>query len=454
MTAFLSEKRRKDLSCYIILLLGIILRVIVVLLSDPRVSNHDVSKVGGYGHLDYAIYIYKNFKLAPYNTYEFAQPPLNAILQALVMRIVSFFGNFGTRYMKLFEYTKILNLLYSVLTLYFVYKILNVLDFSKKIKGLVLLIFAIYPGYLAMATQFNNDGISNMFFFMSLYFSIKWCIQKDLKTIIILALSIGFGMLSKISVGLIAFITGPMMIVMWLRSIFKVKLLDYKQETDNHASYSITLQLIIFALIVFPLGLSYAIRNYMLFNQKFVEIFEIAKNGPLDLRNYTFTIQDRFLSFPLERLFGDRTGLADQSMNYYMVYMRYGANTRIYHQFLEYNIWVDLIKTATFDEYNFGYGAMYFACLVTYILNIIFFFAGFISIAVNIIRLFKTKVISVFSNTFNARIISIILFIIAMASYIGFNYNYPYSCNSNFRYIPYLLFSYSLSIPLALTSDK
>ena len=460
---FLDDKKKKELSTYIIMLLGIVLRLIVVLLSDPRVSNHDVSKVGSYGHLDYAIYIFKNFKLAPYNTYEFAQPPLNAILQALVMKVVSLCGNFGTRYMKLFEYTKVLNFAYSVITLYFIYKILNELEFAKKIKNFVLLVFAIYPGYLAMATQFNNDGISNMFFFISLYLSIRWCKQKDLKTIILLALSIGFGMLSKISVGLIAFITGPMMIVIWLRSIIEtssraksvgISATSTDSVRASCASPSITVQLVIFALIVFPLGLSYAIRNYVLFNQKFVEIFEIAKNGPLDMRQYSFTIYDRFLSFPIERLFGDKNGFVDKSMDYYLSYMRYGANTRVYHQLLEYNIWIDLIKTATFDEYNFGYGSIYIACVTVYVLNIVFFFAGFISIIINIVKLIKNKAKSVYNNILNARIISIMLFVIAMLSYIGFNYNYPYSCNSNFRYIPYLLFSYAVSIPLSLVNDK
>lgn len=433
-----------------ILLIGIALRIIAVLLADPRVYNHDVSKVGGYGHLDYAIYIFKNFSLAPYNTYEFAQPPLNAILQALVMRVVSLFGNFGTKYMKLFEYTIILSLIYSVITLYFVYKILNELEFKSKIKNFVLLVFAVYPGYLTMASQFSNDGIANMFFYISLYLSIKWCKQRDLKTIVLLALSIGFGMLSKISVGLIAFITGPMMVVIFIKT-----LIDYINKRKTAAEFrNLTIQIIIFILIVFPLGLSYAIRNYVLFNQKFVEIFEVAKNGPLDMRNYNFSLYERFLSFPLDRLFGDETGYADKSMIYYMAYKRFGANTRIYHQVIEYNIWIDLIKTATFDEYNFGYGHLYVVCLIVYVLNIIFFFLGFISIIINIIRLFRTSAKSMTNNIFNARIIVILLFIIAMASYIGFNYKYQYSCNSNFRYIPYLLFSYAVSIPLAVIKTE
>ena len=444
-------KKRKELSSYIILLIGIILRIIVVLLSDPRVSNHDVSKVGGYGHLDYAIYIYKNFRLALYNTYEFAQPPLNAIMQALVMRVVSLFGNFGTKYMKLFEYTKILNFTYSVLAVYFVYKILIELEFTQKIKNFVLLIFAVYPGYLTMATQFSNDGIANMFFYISLYLSIKWCKQKDLKTIVLLAMSIGFGMLSKISVGLIAFITGPMMVFIFIRTF-----IDYlNKKKTSYEFKNLTLQIIIFALIVFPLGLSYAIRNYVLFNQGFADIFEVAKGGPLDMTQYSFSLYDRFLSFPIGRLFGDESGIADKSMVYYMSYLRYGGNTRIYHQFIEYNIWIDLIKTATFDEYNFGYGSIYILCMIVYVLNIIFFFAGFISIIVNLIRLFMPQKLKIQSNIFNARMISIMLFVIAMASYVGYNYKYQYSCNSNFRYVPYLLFSYAVSIPLAVCkSDK
>ena len=138
-----------------------------------------------------------------------------------------------------------------------------------------------------------------------------------------------------------------------------------------------------------------------------------------------------------------------------MSYLRYGGNTRIYHQFIEYNIWIDLIKTATFDEYNFGYGSIYILCMIVYVLNIIFFFAGFISIIVNLIRLFKPQKLKIQSNIFNARMISILLFVMAIASYVGYNYKYQYSCNSNFRYIPYLLFSYAVSIPLAVCkSDK
>ena len=436
--------KNNNLTVKCIFILGIILRFFAVLLSNPMLSNHDVGEIGSYGHLDYAIYIYKNFSLAPYNNYEFSQPPLNAILQALVMKFVSVFNNFGNDYVKLFECTKVLNFAYSIITLYFIYKILIELELKDKIINFVLFIAAIYPGYLIMATQFNNDGISNMFFFISLYLSIKWSREKNALTIVLLALSIGIGMLAKISVGLIAFITGPMMIIVFLKSM-----MDYKKKNITSEEFrNMIFQIFIFLIIVFPIGLSFSLRKYLLFGQKINEINEIAAGTAYDLKLYNVDFFDRFLSFPIHRLFGDKTGVYKNSQIYHLLYESYGGNAGIYHQALEYNIWIDLIKTATFDEYNFGRGVLYIICFIIYILNITFFFVGFVSIIINCIKVFKGTDKSFKNNIFNARIISLILFIIAISSYILFNYKYAYSCNSNFRYIPYLMFSYALSILL------
>lgn len=444
--------KNNNLTVKCIFILGIIIRFIAVLLSNPMYYNHDVGKIGAYGHLDYAIHFYENFKLAPYNTYEFSQPPINAMLQALVMKIVSIFNNFGNDYVKLFECTKVLNFAYSLITLYIVYKILIVLELPKKIINFTLLIFAIYPGYIIMVTQYNNDGISNMFFYISLYFSIKWSKEKNILNIVLLALSIGIGMLTKISVGLVALVTGPMMIIIFIKT-----LIDYKNKNISTSELrSIIFQIFIFLIVVFPIGLSYSIRNYLLFGQKFNEVTEIAAETAYDLKLYDIDFVDRFLSFPFHRLFGDKTGNYNNSQIYHWLYEEYGGDAGIYHQALEYNIWIDLIKTATFDEYNFKKGLLYGLYTFIYILNIIFFFVGFASMIINCVKIIKTIYISfinkngdiIKNNILNARIISILLFIIAMSSYIVFNYKYLYSCSSNFRYIPYLLFSLALSISL------
>ena len=72
-----------------IFVIGIVLRFIAYLLADPSVNQHDV--LLRYGHFDYAVYMFKYWRLAPTWNYEFAQPPVNAIMQAIVMSIIDFF---------------------------------------------------------------------------------------------------------------------------------------------------------------------------------------------------------------------------------------------------------------------------------------------------------------------------------------------------------------------------
>ena len=409
-----------------IFVIGIVLRFIAYLLADPSVNQHDV--LLRYGHFDYAVYMFKYWRLAPTWNYEFAQPPINAIMQAIVMSIIDFFKYHGDDYLSLYTHTKILSLIYSVLTFYVVYKILYEFDISDKIKNVILFIFAIYPQNIIMTTQYSNDGISYLFFYLSIFICIRWIKNKKLSTIILLALTIGIGMLTKISVGLVAFLIGPMMFAVLISNIISEKDISTK---------NLILQYVVFALIVFPIGLSYSVRNLVLFGVRFGEISEIAVGSSLDMRNYTYTVYDRFLSLPLKRLFDKKTN--------------------IYHDMIEYNIWVDFFKTATFDEFNYGKTAMYPFLVLLYILNIVFHVFGLFTVVCNLVNgvkyifnkfLSKVKKIdlSIEHCYFeNLRIISVILYIIAICSYVGFNYKYQYSCNSNYRYIQYITFAVATS---------
>ena len=280
-------KIKNNLCTFIIFVVAFITRFIAMLNATPTTFQHDVMYKNG--HLDYAAYIFRYWKLGNHNIREFAQPPINAFMQAVVMKILSpFIGYNSSFYTKLYEPTKILSFIYSFLTVIIIYKIINCFDFNKNIKNLFFGIIVLYPGIIIMSTQYSNDNIAYMFFYLSLFLSIKWTKDKQLKTIILLALSIGIGMLTKISVGLIAFITGPMMLAVLISSKNKKEILK---------------QLIIFSLIVFPIGLSYSIRNYIVFNQPIGSIFEIGLNTKLDLRKYSYTIFDRFLSIPLNKFF-------------------------------------------------------------------------------------------------------------------------------------------------------
>lgn len=406
------EKIKNNLSSVVIYVLGVFVRFIAMIHAYPLINQHDVE--GKYNWMGYAVYIFNNWTLPNSNKYEYSQPPINSTLQAIVMKILSPFIRYSKiNYKHLFGSTRILSFIYSCITLYIIYKILKEFEIKKALKNFVFAIMALYPGIVFMTTQYSNDNIAYMFFYLSLFLSIRWAKDKKVSTIILLALSIGLGMLTKISVGLIAFITGPMMLAVLIKANDKKK---------------ISMQLIVFAIIVFPIGLSYSIRNYVLFGQQIGSIYEVGMGSTVDLKMYNYTIFDRFLSFPINRIIEKNNG--------------------IYHDFSEYNVWIDLIKTSTYDEFNFGNGLLKSFLTLLYFANIIFYIIGIVAVVITIIDVIKMFVNRVaFDNPYlNFKMICIMLFALALFAYISFNIRYPYTCNSNYRYISYITFALAGSI--------
>ena len=417
-----AKLNKSDLPTIIIFALGILARLVACILAKPYIFQHDVQGLEGlHGHLDYAVYILHNWRLTDTNYYEFAQPPINATMQALLMKFVSLFKDFGDDYMQLYSYCKILIFIYSVLTFIIIYKIIKEFDLPKIASNVFLAIMAFYPGLIVMSTQYSNDCLSYLFFYLSLYLGIRWSKTKKLSTIICLALSIGFGMLTKVSVGLIAFIVGPMMIIIWIKSLTASK----KGLQSYDTKPSITVQLIIFALIVFPLGLSYSIRNYIVFGQGFGEISDIVQGSALDMRLKNFTFAERYLTFAFGKLYDGRYD--------------------IFHDWTEYNIWVDLIKTSAFDEIQYRVDSIYPARYVVWFLNIVYLFVGTISIVYNTIVLILRKFRGP-ENVRNLRNLSLMLYFLAFVSFLLFNLKYPNSSNSNWRYVAYITFGLAGSI--------
>lgn len=442
----LKKPKKADIVTIIILILGIVARLIACILATPTEFQHDVTFESG--HFDYAKYIYRNWHLADTNYYEFSQPPINAYLQAIVMKIASYFRSSHTGLIQLYSYSKYLTLIYSILTLIIIYKIIKEFDLPKYASNIFLAIMSFYPALIIMTTQYSNDSLGYMFFYLSLFLGIRWAKYKKASTIILLAISIGLGMLTKVSVGLIAFIIGPMMIAVLIKSIYHKDEMANVASTKNLTTKSIMIQLVIFALIVFPLGLSYSIRNYILFGQGFGEIFDIVKGSLFDTAIRPYSIFDRYVVFRFDRLFDKKYG--------------------IFHDWLEFNIWVDLIKTSTFDEFQFTFKNLYPILYTIYILNIIFWFVSFISIVYNIVCVAKkflyklsaakkdkakkgdSKCIENVVSYDNLRYLSLMLYFLAIVAYLLFNIRYPRSCNSNYRYIAYITFAQAGSLVVML----
>ena len=545
------EKIKKNFTEYFILLIGIVLRLFFSLNATPTHFQHDVINLP-YGHFDYAFHFFRTSSLPTTIEYEFNQPPLNAILQSAFMKFVQIFNDvpksvrvsydefMGTltpamktsknllKYLlTLYSYNKILIAIYSIITLIIIYKIFKILfnyddektntsgnvecsyigatnninisnanskvgnkinyvnkiniDTTKhnkskvsfiknKLKLLPLIIISIYPGMIMNATQYGNDALAYMFFFLSIYIFILWfdthckvipnnenkIHKKSIIYIVMLALSIGLGMMSKIQMGFIAFALFPLMLYAF-----------YREKNKK----SMMLEFIVFAVIVFPLSMWYPIRSKILFGVPLGFVGEIAKGTRLEIDTNVYSIVDRFLTFPISRLFDSETG--------------------IYHSMVEYNAWIDLIKTSTFDEFNFSKcGNEYFNTFI-YVLNIIFHITTFIMAVVLLIKnvfhtinilntkknirlndlklkvskLVDTKNSNLKSNNYKNSnkdalqniescairknlilYLGLSLYIIAIFIYVLFNVMHPYSCNTNYRYILFITFAESLIV--------
>ena len=167
----------------LLLLIGVLLRMGYMLYTPASSRQHDTFSKNHDGHEAYAWTIFSTGKLPTENKYQFYHPPLNAILQAGFMKIMSAIGeifaasqegfislfNYGkpsyvdeTRYF-LYSSCQCLAVLYSVITCVFSLKIIALFRFSDKIKVLLSAFVIFYPRNIHFAGMLNNDGVAYMF---------------------------------------------------------------------------------------------------------------------------------------------------------------------------------------------------------------------------------------------------------------------------------------------------
>ena len=74
-----------------IIILGLVLRFTYGCVNGIHDFQHDLGLAYEKGHYGYAVYIFRTLKLPSSNELQLYQPPLNAFLQALFMRVNSLF---------------------------------------------------------------------------------------------------------------------------------------------------------------------------------------------------------------------------------------------------------------------------------------------------------------------------------------------------------------------------
>ena len=202
-------------------------------------------------------------------------------------------------------------------------------------------------------------------------------------------------MMTKLSIGLIAFPLGFLLIVKLIK--------DLKAKKEGGKTFA---NLAVFGLISVPLGLWYQIRNYMLFKVPLTYVLR-SDNRYQDVSRYT----------PVQRLFGFY-GFPIEDY-----YIKLGSDGE-----QDYNIFITEVKTLLFGEDNyrddFTMSMAGYALLIALLILILAATAGFV------ISLIKAKK----SADIWPGLAMVILAVTQVGSIITFSLKYPHICSMNFRY--------------------
>lgn len=374
-----------------ILALGILMRIGYMLYTPADVRGHDLGDISakGNGHAGYILHLLQG-ELPPDNGCQFYHPPLFYMLSAIVAsgyRLLS--GDADP--VQLVEAAKTVSCAASIVTLFYARKLCRQLRLSDCATLLAVGLAAFLPNHYLLAGRVNNDSLAVMFMTAILYYTLRWYERQEWGTTVKLALCFGLGMMTKVSVGAFAPVTGALMLLVLYR---RIREKSWRPVIGKFAA---------FGGIAFPLGLWYSVRNWLLFHQPFNYVYQISKDPKL------FQISKDTKLYCGDRSLWERFGLV--------------KNLAVYNRpFGDYNVWNYLLKGSLFGEFSFSMGRLIPELLT--LINLLLILISLVAMVVVLIR-HRTPQWSAL----------ICFWLILMASYIVFNLKYPFGCTMDFRYI-------------------
>lgn len=367
---------------------GIVMRVGYMLYTSFAIRGHDIAAFDDDGHFGYMYQIFSTGTLPQTNTYQFYHPPFAHIVQALLVKVFSWFRP-GAEVTSLFEAAKIVPCFAASAVLWVCRSLCREMKLSGRATAIALAVLAFQPTFFIFSASVNNDSLMLLFFMIAVLYTIRWYSQPTMKNILMIALAIGFGMMTKLSAAAVALFTAPIFIAVFLKS--------FKEKKAGR----IFGQFAAFAGVCAPLGLWYPVRNMLKFGQSFGDVFTLSTTSKLYSGDYSFA--QRFLSFPADQLFSP-------------LYC---------HPYGDYNLWIYTVKCSVFGEFTFKQPDSLAALLIAANLFVIL-----LSLAAMIYVMIRCKD----TNKF-ARFGLFWLWLVQIGSFIVFNLRFPFGCTMDFRYI-------------------
>ena len=241
----------------LIFALGFFMRLGYTLYTGLYVRQCDLGEFteGSYNswHSGYILYVRDHLWIPDINVAgrgEFYHPPFHYFVSAVFLRITDLFLPKGTHH---YEALQALSMLWTQWALIMAFKVVKQAGVKKEHLPSAAMVVSAFPALTLMSASINNDILSILLYFTAFYFGLKWFKEGGWKNIIFAALAVGFGMMTKLSVGMIAFPVG---------FLFVVRLIKDLKEKKAGKTF---IQLVVFGVICAPLGLWFQIRNYIKF---------------------------------------------------------------------------------------------------------------------------------------------------------------------------------------------
>ncbi len=393
-----------ELAITLLILAGIIMRWGYTMYTDPYTRAHDIgsAKTGSVGHAGYIAHLMEGH-LPDGNNGQYYHPPLFYLLSAALIKIGTILSG-AKEWKEMLYLAQMISCVAACVTLVFIAQILEKFNFNKLIQFVSLLIIVVFPAQILAAGRVNGDYLSVMCMVIALYYTILWHDERRMKHIVPIALAIGLGMMSKINCGLVAFVTGPVMIYHFVKTI---------KEKDFAALKSLIIQFLVFGAICFPLALWHPIRNYILYDQPIGHVLRIDPKAPIYNGNEPFV--ERWLHIPFTKFVETPYMIEDSDTS----------------------IWMAFIKTGVHGEFKYDGLAPLLAWGLEYVNTLML-----------ILTLAAVAVVCGFHKELGKkqRFCVLWVWVLFLVSYIQFNAQYPYMCTADFRYVLVWQFASSVFI--------
>ncbi len=331
----------------------------------------------------------------------FFQPPLHHMIAAAWVRLLEFFG---VAYNAACEHVQVLTFVYSLITLFFAYLIFKHMGLYGESLLISFAIAAVHPGFILMSGSVNNDMLAIMFTVMAVYYGMKWYDTPSWTYTVILALTIGAGMMTKLSAALAA----PA-----IAFIFAVKCIQGGIKT--FVQYMT--KFVVFGFVCGPIALWSPIRNYILFGV------------PI---NYTPEVGEEINASVLARIFDIRCTIP------------YVSRIRNGDPYDEFNMFLGMMKTSLFGDENFAYamaeaGHSGTGAMLMTIFGWLLLISGSVLAAVCFYCTVRVLISGKYIPSPVTRLYIAVLYSVSVFMYISFMFKAPYYSSMDFRYVLYLI---------------